>query len=149
MQPSCSHANAILDAIALLNVEPPSHPKALVKYDNASAGTWTRKIDASSSTGKRLDRIFCSLLMNQSLGLDIAFLHGKENTVADKNTRLKRPLTSLNALLQTYPFLASHRFFYPSQELCSKIYNCLTTTSEALPGPLRMKGHFTHANATI
>ena len=141
--------NAVLDALDLLKVNPPPHPKALIKCDNTTADTWTRKIATSSATGKRLNRLFCSLLINQSLGIDSAFLPGRENIVADNISRLKRSLTSLNALLQKHPFLASYRRYHPPHELCSKIYNCLTNISEALPGPLRMKGHFTHAKANI
>ena len=102
--------NAVLDSLELLHANTPSHPKVQMMCDNTSIDAKTRKISSSSATGKQLNRLFCSLLTNQSLGLDSTFLPGRDNNVAGKMSCLKAPLISINSLLQTYPFLGScHR----------------------------------------
>ena len=77
--------NAVLDAI---NVPIRTHThrrKTLILADNITAHSWIRKMDTSSLTGKNLNSLFSSLLMNQKLGLDSAYLPGRENQVANKH----------------------------------------------------------------
>ena len=139
--------NAVLDAIELLgfctNIP---HPKSKILCDNKTADTWTRKIATSSIIGKNLNRIFCSLLVNQPLGIDSEYLPGEDNDCADHISRLKDSLTSL---FQKFPKLAHYRRYHPAPELLSIIYNALLNNSQEVPMPLRLKGHFTHANDTL
>ena len=124
----------------------PSHPKIVIGLDKTTADFLTRKIATSSLTGKSVSRLFCSLLTNQQLDLDSAYLPGRENQVADTISNLtKDDLTSVKYLLRAYPLLASYRRYYPPPELSSRIFNFLTSASEALPGPLRLNGYSTPA----
>ena len=69
--------NAALDAIGEPNTKYQTHYKTLIRLYNATADYWTRNVSASSLTGKILGRLFFSLLMNQRLGLDSAYLPGR------------------------------------------------------------------------
>ena len=90
----------MLDAIIIPNTPLPPCTKTLIQVDNITADSWTRKIATSSFTGKSLGRIFCSLIMNQKLGLDSTYLPGRENQVADATSRLtNHNLTSFMSLL--------------------------------------------------
>ena len=60
-----SSRDTVLDVISEHKTTYPPHSKSLIRVDNATADSWTRKISASSLTGKSLNRLFCSLLMSQ------------------------------------------------------------------------------------
>ena len=88
---------------------------------------------------QKLNRLFCSLLMKQTLGLDSHYLPGRENHVADTTLCLKKDsLTTVNSLLQSYPFLATYRCYYPPLELSLRVFNSLTTASKEILEPLRL-----------
>ena len=64
--------NAVLDAISEPNTKHLPHVKTLFRADKNTSDSWTSKMSTSSITGKILNRLFWSLLMNQQLGLDSA-----------------------------------------------------------------------------
>ena len=143
--------NAFLDAIDTFNpFYSILYPKALFLTNNTTADSWTKKVATSSAMGKRLNRIFCSLLINQDLGIDSAHIPGDNNSCADTISRVSpHSLSSLPSLLQEHPFLRSFHRYHPPPELTSMIFSSLTTNSEVVPTPRRLKGHFTLANNTI
>ena len=69
--------NALLDAIQTSKEQHLPHPKSFARVDSTTSDTWTRKIAASSEIGKRLNKIICSLLMHQMLGLYSTYLSGR------------------------------------------------------------------------
>ena len=143
--------NAILDAIELLGkLAGIPHPKALIQADNTAADSWTRKIASSSIIGKALCRILCSLLVNQTAGLDSAHISGDDNDCADNISRLnKDSVSSISSLFQKYPKLASYRRYHPSPELISLIYSALLNNLGEVPMPLRLRGHFSADKDTL
>lgn len=83
--------NEVLDAIEQLGfyVDIP-RPKALIKTDNTTADTWTRKIESLSIIGKKLSRIFYITLMNQELGVDSRYIAADDNHCADAVSRISK-----------------------------------------------------------
>lgn len=142
--------NTFLDSIEYLNsFSGSSYSKGLFLTDNTTADSWTRKMATSSLMGKRLNRIFCSLLMNQDLGIDSDHIPGDRNNCADSiSCLLLHSLSSLTSLLQEYPFLHFFHQYYPPHELLSMIFSSLTTSSEAALIPRRLRGCFIITNST-
>ena len=142
---------AFLDAIDTFNPFPTiPHPKALFLTDNTTADSWTKKVATSSAMGKRLNRIFCSLLINQDLGIDSAHIPGDNNIIADTISRISpHSLSSLPSLSQEHPFLCSFHQCHPPPELTSVIFSSLATNSEVVHTPRRLKGHFNLTKNTI
>ena len=56
--------NAVLDTLELLKIKLLSDLKVLMKCNNTTTNTWTQKIVTLSARGKRLNRLFYSLLIN-------------------------------------------------------------------------------------
>ena len=92
--------NATLDTTSETDKHHPSHHKALTRVDNATADSWTRKIDVPSLEGVSINRLFSSLLTNQSLLNDSIYLLGRENQVANEIQHLdKDKLTYVKSIL--------------------------------------------------
>lgn len=142
--------NANLDAREQFNLFPDiPHPKMLIRADNTTADVWTRKIASSSVIGKNLNRILCSLLTNQVVGLDSDYVEGDTNTCADSISRLtKQDFSSPFSLFQQFPELASCHRYHPPQELLSLIYDALLNKQDKVPIPLRVRGHFALGSST-
>ena len=92
-------SNPILDTIS----EPKTHhlpqPKSLIRVGNTMADSWTRKIAASSLAIKSLNSLFYSLIMNQLLDLDSAYISGRDNQVANKISCIRKDnITPANCL---------------------------------------------------
>ena len=127
------------------------YPVLLNLADNMSANSWTKKACSSNLAGRGLSRLFCSLRLNNSLGLNAEFIPGSSNTVADAISRV-RPFsgsaTDFTQLMQDYPELNSCHHFHPSAELLSCLMQGLL--SKLGPGVQIPKtlGHLTPDNAT-
>ena len=132
-----------LDAISYPNTSHPSYSKSLIRVDNATSESHTRKISMSSIAGECLSRLFFSLLMSQLLCLDRTYLLGRENQVSDAISFLKEnKLAFVNYLLQAYPLLASFSHCHPLLEISLRIFNFLEVASEDLTEALRLNGQF-------
>jgi hypothetical protein len=114
------------------------HPVVLCITDNTSALNWTMHTCKKSMIGRALARFFCGLLIESNVGVNAKWISTTENAIADEISRLKvdsstnTHLPSFNTfdfstLQQKFPVLNHFRFFQPSQELLSMIWEILLT----------------------
>ena len=65
--------------------------------------------------------------MNQVLGLDSSCIAGEKNECADSISRLsKDSRTSIYALMQKFPKLATYQRYHPNLDLILLVYNFST-----------------------
>ena len=129
-----------------LSTLPPNHqhpyPIFLKWADNMSANSWAEKSATSNLKGRCMSRSFCSLRINNSLGLDTDFIAGINNTVTDTIPRIcpsSGSAPDYTSLMQEFPELISFQRFHPSSELLS----CL------MQGLLSKLGPGVHHPATL
>ena len=128
-----------------------SYPIVLNKVDNTSAESWTTKACKSSLTGKALAEVFCSLMINNPLGVSSDRIGTKDNVIADDITRKYRDANNIfnpSLLMQDHPELQSCCHFHPSKELLLRVNDALLC--KKLPSPLlpiTMLGHFKPTNS--
>ena len=114
------------------------HPVVLCITDNTSALNWTLHTCKKSEIGRALARFFCGLLIDSNVGVNAKWISTTENAVADEISRIKLDsanhahLPSINTfdfstLQQKFQELNHCRFFQPSQELLSTIWEILST----------------------
>ena len=116
------------------------YPSVLLLADNKSAESWTRKGCKNSPAGRALGRLQCSLMMNNPVGIDTAYINTKLNCIADDISRIKHEsniLTSTPQLYQKYPSLGACRRFHPSPDLISYITSALL--SNQIMDPLTIR----------
>ena len=104
-------------------------PVLLNLADSISAIRWTNHCCKVSLAGRALSRLFCMLLVNSPLGINIKWLSTIENVIADKISRLRLSNESgyydYSKLKQEFPELANCRNFQPNPKLLSMIYPCV------------------------
>ena len=119
------------------------HPVILSVTDNRSANRWTTHTAKKSVVGRALARLFYALLIDSPLGINSKWIETNENIIADDISRIRKEsanedsphLQSYNysLLKQKYPALTHCRFFQPSPELLSMIWNiCLDRNCPSL-----------------
>jgi hypothetical protein len=124
-----------------------AHPTLLNWTDNKTAQSWIRKAATRTAKGKALQRILCSLMLNNSLGIKTDYIEGINNTLADAISRVfpsDTQSSSFYILQQNFPQLRHWKRFHPSAELLSHLYSGLLTGQD--PGILQIKnlGHYSH-----
>lgn len=88
--------------------------------------------------------------MNQVLGLESGYIAGEENECADSISRLhKDSLTSIHALMQKFPKLATYQHYHLNLELISLVCKALLNKLEEILMPLRLRGHFRTGKNTM
>lgn len=127
---------AALTVFELEKVTSDPHPILLNACDNISAMNWTIHKCKSSKTGRLLARFFCCLLIESDVGINSTWISTHENFVADDISRLRREAKanstnhfsfSYQQLKQKYSELQACRFFQPSPELESMIWDLVLT----------------------
>ncbi len=113
------------------------HPVVLCITDNTSALNWTLHTCKKSTIGRALARFFCGLLIDSNVGVNAQWISTTDNIIADEISRMKSDSSnthhsSLNmfdfsTLQQKFQELTHCRFFQPSQELLSMIWEILLT----------------------
>jgi hypothetical protein len=119
--------------VTTMDVTDDPHPVLLSMSDNTSAHSWTNHTCKSSITGKLLAIFFSFLLMDYKLGINSEWLSTTDNYIADDVSRLKKLHSSsskqfsfyYSLLRQKYPQLKSCRFFQPSPDLLSCLWDTL------------------------
>ena len=114
--------------------------------DNKSAQAWLRKAATRTNKGKALQRIFCSIMINNPLTIKADYIEGHKNILADAISRVFSSSTlykSFDALHQEFPQINSWMRFHPSQELLSALYSALLDEQDRGIEPLKSLGHFT------
>ena len=138
-------------ALVVLEKEPVDdpYPVLLAITDNTSALNWTVHTAKKSRIGRALARLFCGLLMGSPLGINSEWIATDLNDVADGISRFIKQENESRAhanphycfdyttLQQRYPVLRDCRFFHPSQELLSMIWDILLTRK--LPDPREVR----------
>ena len=119
--------------------------------DNTSAKTWLRKAATKTKKGKPLQRLLCSLMINNPVGIRAEHIAGLSNTLADAISRVYSTSfsqISFNKIFQTFPQMKSWKRFHPSQELLSAIYLGLLQEQDCGLCPPNRLGHFVLENNT-
>jgi len=87
-----------------------------------------------SIIGRALARFFCGLLIGSAVGINATWISTVENKIADEISRIKKSTHDsfsfqydFAKLQQDHPELRHCRFFQPSQELLSMIWDILLT----------------------
>ena len=111
------------------------HPVVLCVTDNISAKKWTTHTCKKSIIGRALARFFCGLMINSHVGINAKWISTAANKIADEISRLKKSHTSTSSsfcydfskLKQDHADLKHCRFYQPSQELLSLIWETVLT----------------------
>lgn len=110
------------------------YPVLLNITDNSSAQRWTTTNCKGSATGRRLARLFCSLLINSPLGINSKWIPTAENFIADDISRLKHaaspnslPSFDYGSLKQKYQELKHCTFFQLNPEIASLLWEIVLT----------------------
>lgn len=111
------------------------NPVVLNITDNTSALSWTLHSCKKSMLGRKLARFFCGLLIGSHVGINSEWISTEENPIADAISRLKRESKNSSSthhatfdysnLQQQFPQLKDCRFFRPSPELLSNLWEIL------------------------
>ena len=124
----------------------PDLPVLCIWTDNKIARSWAAKISSKSLRGQQLVTIWAQLLRRTDAAIDIDYIPGEENTLADWLSRFFPFLHSNSSTLQTLlPDAAKHSwtFFRPSPELLSLLSSKLfCETWPALPELPKKLGQF-------
>ncbi len=124
---------AAITALLERQVTNDPHPVMLCVTDNISAKNWTLHTSKKSIIGRALARFFCGLLIGSDVGINAKWISTAANKVADEISRIKKSITPLsfhydfNKLQQDHAELKNCRFFQPSPELLSMIWEILLT----------------------
>ena len=125
---------AAISAITEVNDINDPHPVVLCVTDNISAKNWTVHTSKKSIIGRALARFFCGLLIGSSVGINAAWISTHANKIADEISRIKKSTHNpssfqydFSKLQQDHVELKHCRFFQPSQELLSMIWEILLT----------------------
>ena len=129
---------AALTAYECEQITEDPYPILLNKTDNTSALNWTMHACKDSMIGRRLGRFFCWLMIDSKLGINSDWISTDANEAADEISRLKKASKSstpsnnpldwsfdYSSLKQKYTKLKACRFFQPSPELLSLIWDML------------------------
>ena len=103
-------------------------PTVLLYADNTTAEAWAIKACKHSLIGRALGRIQCALMINNPVGISVAYVTTKKNVIADRTSRVTREANispSFDTLMQDFPQLKSCRRFHPSAELVSLVMDAL------------------------
>jgi hypothetical protein len=125
---------AAITAISEGNIINDPHPVVLCVTDNISAKNWTTHTCKKSIIGRALARFFCGLLIGSDVGINATWISTFENKIADEISRIKKSTHDsfsfqydFAKLQQDHAELRHCRFFQPSQELLSMIWDILLT----------------------
>ena len=119
--------------------------------NNTSAKTWLRKAATRTKKGKSLQRLLCSLMINNPVGIKAEHIAGLSNTLADAISRVYSTSfsqISFDKIFQNFPQMKSWKRFHPSQELLSAIYSGLLQEQDCGLCPPNKLGHFVQGNNT-
>jgi len=114
--------------------------------DNTTAQAWLRKAASRTIKGIGLQRILCSMMINNPLMIKAEYIQGHKNKLADAISRVFSTSTlfnSIDALHQEFPQMRTWMRFHPSQELLSALYLALLKGLDRGIEPLNNLGHFT------
>ena len=123
-----------ITAISESNIINDPNPVVLCVMDNISVKNWTTHTCKKSIIGRALARFFCGLLIGSGVGINATWISTTENKTADDISRIKKsahdPFSfqyDFAKLQQDHAELRHCRFFQPSQELLSMIWDILLT----------------------
>jgi len=123
-----------ITAISESNIIDDPSPVVLCVMDNISAKNWTTHTCKKSIIGRALARFFCGLLIGSGVGINATWISTTENKIADDISRIKKsahdPFSfqyDFAKLQQDHVELRHCRFFQPSRELLSMIWEILLT----------------------
>ena len=126
----CAAISAILEDDDIAD----PHLVVLCVTDNISAKNWTVHTSKKSIIGRALARFFCGLLIGSNVGINAKWISTLANKIADETSQIKKSAHNpssfqydFSKLQQDHVELKHCRFFQPSQELLSMIWDILLT----------------------
>ena len=125
-------ATVVLNDRIATNAIKHKYPVVLIRADNRTAESWTMKASSSSIIGKALMRLQCCLMINNQVGINVEYIKGIDNIIADYISRYKKEtneLYSFSNLTQVFPELTCCHRFHPRKELLSMIYELVLNAS--------------------
>ncbi len=124
---------ATITALLETQVNNNPHLVVLCVTDNISAKNLMLHTSKKSIIGRALARFFCGLLIGLDLGINTKWISTAANKIAGKISRIKKSNTPLSfhydfsKLQQDHAELKNCRFFQPSPELLSMIWEVFLT----------------------
>ena len=125
-------------------------PMLLNWTDNTTSKTWLRKAATRTEKGKALQRLLCSMMINNPVGIKAEHIAGKSNVLADAISRVytnSYSNLSFNKVFQEFPQMKLNQRFHPSQELLSRLYSALLQGQDQGLCPINKLGHFAQDNS--
>ena len=125
-------------------------PMLLNWTDNTTSKTWLRKAATRTEKGKALQRLLCSMMINNPVGIKAEHIAGKSNVLADAISRVytnSYSNLSFNKIFQEFPQMKLWQRFHPSQELLSRLYSALLQGQDQGLCPINKLGHFAQDNS--
>ena len=118
-------------AISVLFAQQPSlcqheYPLLLNWTDNTTAKSWIRKAATRTQKGKALQRILCSLMINNPIGIEAKHIAGINNNLADAISRVytsSYSKLSFTKVFQEFPQMRSWNRSHP-------LNNCFVTSAQ-------------------
>ena len=120
--------------------------------DNMTTRSGVRKEANKSLISKALQRLLCSMMINNPLGLWSGFIPGSLNILADTLSRIyseSNTPPSEDLLLQKVPKLGSYMRFHPGPEFLSHLYMALSLGQKRGLPNLDNYEHFSPASPTL
>jgi hypothetical protein len=124
----CAAITALLESQITIN----PHPVVLCMTDNTSTKNWTMHTSKKSIIVCALARFFCGLLIGSEVGINAKWISMAANKIADEISRINKSASNpspfkydFSKLQQDHAELKHCRFFQPSQELLSMIWDML------------------------
>ena len=121
------------------------YPMLINWTDNKTAKAWLRKAASQTIKGIGLQRILCSIMINNPVFIKAEYIEGRKNTLADAISRVfssSKLFNSFDILHQEFPQIRTWKRFHPSQELLSALYLALSRGLDRGIEPLNNLGHF-------
>ena len=127
-------------------------PLVLNWTDNMTSKSWIRRAASKTIKGKALQKLLCSLMMNNPVEIKAEHIAGELNILADAISRTyssSYSKLSFDNLFQEFPQMKLWNRFHPSQELLSAIYlGLLEGQDQGLCLPKTL-GHFSQDKNTL
>ena len=127
------------------------YPFLLNWTDNKTAKAWLRKAATKTEKGKSLQRILCSIMINNPMGVKSDYIKGEKNVIADFISRIfssQNTAVTFDNLFVKFPQIEYWKRFHPSQELLSHLCSALLTGQDLGILEIKNLGHFSPGKST-
>ena len=127
------------------------YPFLLNWTDNKTAKAWLRKAATKTEKGKSLQRILCSIMINNPMGVKLDYIKREKNVIVDFISRIfssQNTAVTFDNLFVKFPQIEYWKRFHPSQELLSHLCSALLTGQDLGILEIKNLGHFSPGKST-